>query len=83
MARVVVYHGSFGCETGCCGHYVELQDDAGKFIKETFAFGHPYWMKNDPTEEEQIAYAKELIIQYFGEEHVADLDWENSFIYDD
>ena len=31
--RVVVYHEGYGCETGCCGHYVRLDDDQGEVAR--------------------------------------------------
>ena len=38
--KVRVYHASYGCETGCCGHYVEISND--KKTMEMFNFRHPY-----------------------------------------
>jgi len=70
--KVVVYHGSYGCDTGCCGHFIELQDDQGKTVDTDFDFVHPWAKDDDPLE-----FAKELVVASFGEEHVADLDWEN------
>ena len=70
MSRIVIYHSSYGCETGCCGHVVARDDGTW------FDFSHPNG--GDPLE-----YAKDLIRKEFGEEHVKDLDWENSEIYDD
>lgn len=37
--RVRVYHALFGCETGCCGHIVELGDESAS---RSFRFVHPY-----------------------------------------
>lgn len=74
MARVVVFHGEYGCETGCCGHYVQI-DPAGPDEQESFDFVHPYG--RDPR-----AFAEDLVRQVYGEEHVADLDWENSLVVD-
>lgn len=71
MARVIVLHREYGCDTGCCGHVVELD---GK--ESEFQFAHPY--EDDPLE-----FAKELVRSTFGEQHVADLDWENCHIIDD
>ena len=69
MAVVIVYHGMYGCETGCCGHIVELQDDAGAVQSSRFAFAHPW--DTDP-----IAFAKALVEEEFGAEHVRDLRWD-------
>jgi hypothetical protein len=67
-----VYHQSYGCETGCCGHVVETDGETGY----RYVFDHPYG--GDPLE-----FAQELVRQEFGPEHVADLDWENCLISDE
>lgn len=69
MTAVIVYHSGYGCDTGCCGHRVEMGDDS------YFVFGHPYG--DDPR-----TYAEDLVRSKFGEEHVADLDWESCEIVD-
>lgn len=75
MARVVVYHSGYGCETGCCGHVVSVDDkDVGRF-----SFSHP----DSNSEADRLAYARELVASELGEEHVADLDWENCQVHDD
>ncbi len=38
---VRVYHDYYGCETGCCGHTVELTSPEGD-EKTSFRFTHPY-----------------------------------------
>lgn len=69
--KVRVYHSNYGCETGCCGHVVELEDGRRKF-----EFSHPYG-------DDHKEYAKNLIAQTFGKEHIADLDWNNCEIFED
>lgn len=69
-AKVIVYHGYYGCDTGCCGHIIEMDG------KEEFVFDHPW-------NEDFKSWAKELVRESFGEEHVADLDWKNSRVIDD
>lgn len=69
-SRVVVYHSGYGCDTGCCGHVFEMGD------RERWTFNHPYG-------EDFRAWAEELVADFFGSEHVADLDWENCRVYDD
>jgi hypothetical protein len=59
--KVIVYHSYYGCETGCCGHTVELEDGTSQFY-----FSHPY-------KEDFKSFAEELVKE-FGEEHVKDLD---------
>jgi hypothetical protein len=39
--RVRVYHRDYGCDTGCCGHVVELADPSGH-KKRQFEFVHNY-----------------------------------------
>lgn len=71
MAKIIVYHRGYGCETGCCGHAVAIDDQ-----EKSFEFTHPY-------DEDPRAFAERLVTEELGAEHVADLDWENSFIHDD
>ncbi|PZF83218.1 hypothetical protein [Jiangella anatolica] len=71
MSKVVVYHAFYGCDTGCCGHVIQMD---GK--EKSFSFDHC-------CEEDKLKWAQDLIREELGEEHVADLDWENSFVTDD
>lgn len=81
--RVIVFHSGYGCDTGCCGHVVQLGD------KESFAFDHPwgvhetrYWRGDDGDEfpEEIRAFVRELVTEEFGAEHVADIDWSECVV---
>jgi len=86
MAKIIVWHEYYGCETGCCGHVIQMLEDDDPAISEEywlrdykyseFAFYHPYGQ--DPLE-----WAKEWVKKEFGEEHVADLDWENCRVITD
>ena len=76
--RVVVYHGSYGCDTGCCGHYVTLEN--GTEIPGSWTFGHPY---GDDFKAWAIDYAQSVVRKKYGAEHVADLDWNNCQVSDD
>jgi len=80
--KIIVYHGLYGCDTGCCGHYVKLQDDLGKLVEERFEFKHPRG-EDMISEAAKLEWAKEFIAKQFGEEHVKDLDWEHCEIVDD
>lgn len=73
LVKFVVYHSSYGCETGCCGHVVEPEDGPGY----RFQFIHP------DRGEDHRAFAESLLREEFGEEHVADLDWDNCLICED
>lgn len=72
MARIVVLHRPYGCETGCCGHVVEVDGTEGGFY-----WDHPYGADSGR------AFAERLIERELGPGHVADLDWENSVVLDD
>jgi hypothetical protein len=70
VSKVVVYHSEYGCDTGCCGHVV-IMDDEDKAL----TFSHPFG--DDP-----LGFARDLVRSELGEEHVADLDWDNCFVVD-
>lgn len=69
--RIIVYHDLHGCDTGCCGHVVELRDDDDDYKDGELHFDHPE-VGDDP-----IAFAKRLLSKSFPKEHLADLDWDN------
>lgn len=76
--RVIVYHDRYGCETGCCGHTVEVEGAGSRF-----EFTHPYEaysLTGDDRDQELRRFAEELVRETFGEEHVADLDWDNCYV---
>ena len=76
--RILVRHAYYGCDTGCCGHVIEVEgediESLGTFLSR-FHFAHPY---GNPR-----AFAERLIREELGEEHVKDLDWENCEVLDD
>ena len=77
--RITVYHTTYGCDTGCCGHTIEMEDG-----QKHFDFAHPFlatWGKTDHSADFR-EFAEDTIRQYFGEEHVQDLDWENCNVQD-
>ena len=77
--KIIVYHRMYGCDTGCCGLVVE--PDEGK---SHFDFGHPFFAAWGKDHQENFrGFAEDLVREYFGEEHVKDLDWENCTICDD
>ena len=83
--KIYVEHSGYGCDTGCCGHVVTMEDDSGRET-EKFHFEHPGTMAfNSPrfileTDQE---FARWLVEETCGAEHVADLDWDNCFIVSD
>ena len=79
MSRVIVFHSTYGCETGCCGHVIEVE---GENVKR-FYFSHPdsRWPGPWPapyivTDKERIDFIRELVTEELGKEHVADIDWD-------
>ena len=71
-SRIVVLHSGYGCDTGCCGHIIEVNgEEVGGFN-----FDHPW-------DEDHRKWAEQLIRKEFGDEHVADLDWENCIVSED
>ena len=65
VMKIVVYHEHYGCETGCCGHVIEVNGER----RGDFIFSHP------DSREEFRQFAEDLIAEQFGAEHVKDLDW--------
>lgn len=76
MPRAIVYHREYGCETGCCGHVVEITG-----VDRKFEFIHPYFVSD--LDEDLRSWAEGLVTEKFGKEHVKDLDWANCLILKD
>lgn len=75
--KIVVVHGQYGCETGCCGHWIKIDGDVARDTETGhmgFAFDHP-----NPGETPR-AFAERVLREELGEAHVADLDFENCVI---
>lgn len=67
-----MYHSYYGCETGCCGHVVEIDTEQG--TKSKFDFVHPYG------EKDLRAWARsqaESVIRHNWPECVDSIDWES------
>ena len=88
---VLVMHGGYGCDTGCCGHWIEIRDDDGKKkfaqpLRDAFTFDHPRgtFDRNGRlvSREDAREFAERIVREQFGEAHVADLDWDNCQIVD-
>ena len=70
--KVWVYHSMYGCETGCCGHTVEVEGKG-----EKFEFTHLYEVK--ATDEDRKKWARDLaeqVIQLNWPECLESIDWE-------
>lgn len=68
--KIIVYHSYYGCDTGCCGHAIEVD---GKDC--WLDFDHP--STNEEKEEWAIQQAKNWVKKNLNEEHAFDLDWKN------
>lgn len=75
--HVIVYHDTYGCDTGCCGHVIEIDG-----ATERFEFNHPNWTREGGAEDPR-AFAERFVREEFGDEHVADLDWDACSIVND
>lgn len=90
MAKVIVYHAYYGCDTGCCGHVVDVFNDdvvarddfdpQWDGERRDFTFDHP---RGNYGAAERLAWARKTVREELGEEHVADLAWERCIISDD
>jgi hypothetical protein len=76
--KVIVYHDFYGCDTGCCGHTVEVTEGDDPVKGRHFLFAHPY---SADEEAELKQWARERVEEVYGAEHAADLDWANCQIY--
>jgi len=69
MHKIKVYHRRYGCDSGCCGHAFELDDE-----EITFDFTHPY-------EDEDIKkWAIEFVREYLTKKHpqcLETIDWDS------
>ena len=70
--KIIVIHQSYGCDTGCCGHVVEIDNER----RGQFYFSHPYG-------KDRQEYVRNLVTKECGEEHVKDIDWENCIVLED
>ncbi len=70
--RIVVYHDTYGCDTGCCGHVVNLGDN------DKFTFDHP-----DTQDETNRDFVERIVTEQWGEAHVADIDWDAVIVVND
>lgn len=72
--KVIVFHTTYGCDTGCCGHTI-MVDGGLENDLYSFTFDHP----DDGQDHKEFAleFAKEWAKQNLDENHSWDLDWDN------
>lgn len=66
---VTVYHDYYGCETGCCGHTIDLNG-----ARIGWSFCHP---DESLTEDQAREWARKILEEELGKDHCYDLDWDN------
>lgn len=70
--KAIVYHRDYGCDTGCCGHYVEIKNENGRTIGGQFEFSHPY-------DKDYKEFARDLVETYVKKTHpecLDSIDWD-------
>lgn len=78
--KILVCHALYGCDTGCCGHVVVVEDEAGgRTQKGRFEFAHPDGMTEAAIKE----FVRDMVTDALGEEHVKDIDFERCEVLDD
>ena len=80
--KIVVYHGYYGCDTGCCGHYLQVRTDDVAFDQMEVVFGDDGFVFSPQLAEPFREFAENLVREKYGEDHVKDLDWDNCYIVD-
>ena len=71
--KIRVFHAYFGCDSGCCGHRIEVYPDDDDSHYEDFEFGH-----SDKGREKE--YARELAENFLKRHHpecLATIDWDS------
>lgn len=85
--RIIVFHTEYGCESGCCGHAIKVEDAPPGFRpKKTFAFSHPYGNAESnwqATPEVIREYIIDLVTKECGAEHVKDIDFDRCVVVND
>ena len=79
---VRVYHSYYGCESGCCGHRMDLTEilESGetRWILTDFDFDHPSG-EDMETEESRRSYVKNLALDFLTKrfpECLKSIDWD-------
>ena len=79
MLKVRVYHGGYGCDTGCCGHWVEIsRNGEDEPIRDMWAgVDHAKSLKDQPA---VLGWARNLAEKTIKEswpECLDSIDWES------
>lgn len=68
---VRVYHSEYGCDTGCCGHTIEIDDN-----KYKFEFTHPYGDDRNDLRGWALGLAKRVVKENWPECYNS-IDWDS------
>lgn len=79
---IIITHASYGCDTGCCGHVIEIRGYGENIDGDEFEFTHPYIPYGQPKGEPELRAWAEEWVREMGCDPV-DLDWESCVILDD
>lgn len=71
--KILVLHRGYGCDTGCCGHAVEVDG-----TEVGFHFEHP-----EDFNVEAPQFVRDLVTRHCGEAHVKDIDWDHCIVVND
>ena len=78
ITSIRVYHAYYGCDTGCCGHIVRLNDDDRL---ERFEFDHGYGKATPRDFARRLAHD---VIARYHPDCLASIDWDTIELnYDD
>lgn len=81
--KVIVYHTGYGCDTGCCGHAIDLEDENGKTVRHMFSFDHPDLPSRVLTDEKTKEFLLKIVTEEFGAEHCVDIDFDECIVSGD
>lgn len=70
--KIRVLHAYYGCETGCCGHIIEIDDEE---YYESFEFGHAD--ESDRDSEEFRKRVQKFVARFIPDACVDSIDWES------
>lgn len=75
--------GAYGCDTGCTGHMLYIDDSEDNTILEKWVFDHP----EDNSEESQKRFIEEMFNDWMWECGIAveniEIDYENCNVFND
>lgn len=61
--KIRILHAYYGCDTGCCGHVIEID---GEEVRSSFRWGHP-GSKSD---------VEDIILEHVPDVCLDTLDWD-------